>query len=84
MLVYKYMRFIFRNRQKEIDETVSCIKHLISRGELKDGDYKFLSYLLSRSSLDHRDINITALTLLADGLNAVNNYLISFYLWLPP
>ena len=68
-----YTSFIFNsNGQKLVDQTVTKIKSLVDRGELKEGQYKFLTYLMGKEELDYKDTSILTLSLFADGLSTVS------------
>ena len=55
-----------------MDETVENIKDLERKEELKEGQYFFLSYLLSNPNITYDDVTITAQNRLADGLTSVS------------
>lgn len=61
--------YFFGNGQKLVDETIEKINHLEKCGQLKDGDFNFLSYLISRPELTYKDVSIITLSLFGDGLN---------------
>lgn len=61
--------YFFGNGQKLVDETVAKISELKDKDQLKDGDYNFLTYLLSRENLSYKDVSIITLSLFGDGLN---------------
>jgi hypothetical protein len=63
--------FCFSKAKEIIDTTVKKIRELMDKGELKDGQYGFLTYLLSRKDLDYRDVVIISLSLFGDGLSTV-------------
>ncbi|XP_014662612.1 PREDICTED: probable cytochrome P450 CYP44 [Priapulus caudatus] len=54
---------------KLIDETVAKVKERIEKKDLQADEYGFITYLLSRSELDDKDVAIIALSLFADGLS---------------
>ncbi|XP_041347656.1 probable cytochrome P450 CYP44 [Gigantopelta aegis] len=60
--------YFFGRGQRLISECVSEIKTLSDKGQLEDGQYKFMSYLMSRPELDLKDVSIICLSLFADGL----------------
>lgn len=62
----------FRNGQQLVDETIDKIKDLEKSGKLQDGDYNFLTYLISRPELSYKDVSIITLSLFGDGLNTVS------------
>ncbi|OWF54646.1 probable cytochrome P450 CYP44 [Mizuhopecten yessoensis] len=62
--------YFYSDGRNLINTTVSHIKNLVDNGELVEGKFVFLSYLLSSSNLNNKDLIITALTVFADGLNA--------------
>ena len=61
----------FGNGQKLVDETVSNIKRLIEKGELAEGQYGFLTYLINQG-LSYKDLSIISLSLFADGLSTTS------------
>ncbi|XP_064638363.1 probable cytochrome P450 CYP44 [Lineus longissimus] len=59
----------FHGKAKElVDATTTKIQDLMKKGELKDGQYGFMTYLLSRKDLEYKDAVIIALSLIGDGL----------------
>ena len=68
--------FLCHNRvtKKLVDETISKIKNLSNEDKLKQGQFRFIHYLLSRPELSYQEINTLSLSLLTDGLSAVSNY----------
>ena len=58
--------------EKLVDETVIKIKDLEQRGELKENQYTFLAYLLSKPDVTYEDVQITALNRMSDGLTTVS------------
>lgn len=72
--------YFYRNGQDLVNSTLSHIKTLTEDGELKEGQYQFVSHLLSNTDLNFKDLSITVLTLFADGLNAtVPTFLFALY-----
>ncbi|XP_033732089.1 probable cytochrome P450 CYP44 [Pecten maximus] len=69
-LHYAAEDYFYSDGRNLINSTVSRIKELVDENELQEGKFMFLSYLLSNTNLNNKDINITALTVFADGLNA--------------
>ncbi|XP_069121991.1 probable cytochrome P450 CYP44 [Argopecten irradians] len=69
-LHYAAEDYFYSDGRELMNTAVSQIKDLVDKDELRDGKFMFLSYLLSNTNLNNKDISITALTLLADGLNA--------------
>ncbi|OWF53030.1 cytochrome P450 CYP44 [Mizuhopecten yessoensis] len=67
---YKAEDYFYGNGQHLLDTTVSNIKNLTDQGKLKEGQFMFISHLLSKTNLDFKDLSMTVLTLFADGLNA--------------
>ncbi|VDH98564.1 cytochrome P450, family 49, subfamily A [Mytilus galloprovincialis] len=61
--------YFFGNGQQLVDETIDKIKDLEKSGKLQDGDYNFLTYLISRPELSYKDVSIITLSLFGDGLN---------------
>lgn len=61
--------YFFRNGQKLVDQSIKKIQDLEKCGKLQDGDYNFLSYLISRPELSYKDVSIITLSLFGDGLN---------------
>lgn len=70
----------FRNGQQLVDETIDKIKDLEKSGKLQDGDYNFLTYLISRPELSYKDVSIITLSLFGDGLNTVSWFFIHLFL----
>jgi len=64
--------FFFNNGQKLVDETISKIKELVEKKQLKDGQYGFLTYLLGRKELSYKDLSIITLSLFGDGLSTTS------------
>ncbi|XP_060064243.1 probable cytochrome P450 CYP44 [Ylistrum balloti] len=62
--------YFYSDGRNLINTTVAHIKSLVDKKELEEGKFTFLSYLLSNTNLNNKDISITALTVFADGLNA--------------
>ena len=67
-LCYNY----YRVTKKLVDETISKIKNLSNEDKLKQGQFRFIHYLLSRPELSYQEINTLSLSLLTDGLSAVS------------
>ena len=67
---------IYSNGQQILDETVRRINELQTAGELKDGDYAFLTYLLGKKELSYKDLSITTLELFVDGMSSVKYFII--------
>ncbi len=61
----------FGNGQKMVDDTVSHIKSLIDKGELIEGQFGFLTYLINQG-LSYKDLSIISLSLFADGLSTTS------------
>nr|XP_022296326.1 probable cytochrome P450 CYP44 [Crassostrea virginica] len=61
--------YFFRNGQKLVDETIARIDRLQKEGNLREGQYNFLLYLLSKKELSIKDVSIITLSLFGDGLN---------------
>ncbi|CAH1791274.1 unnamed protein product [Owenia fusiformis] len=61
--------FFYKFGQTLVDETVAKIKELSECGELQEGKYDFMAYLLGRKELTYKDISIVTLSLFADGLS---------------
>lgn len=61
----------FRHGQILVGETVAKISDLQKEGKLKDGQFNFLLYLLSKKELSFKDVSIITLSLYGDGLNSV-------------
>ncbi len=62
----------FRNGQTLVDETIKKIKESMDKGELQEGKYGFLTYLLGKKELSYKDLSIITLSLFGDGLSTVN------------
>ncbi|XP_064613084.1 probable cytochrome P450 CYP44 [Liolophura sinensis] len=67
--IYAAEDYILSIVQKHVDQTVEKIKVLQDKGELLDGQYSFLTYLLSREQLTYTDIVILTLSLPFDGVS---------------
>nr|XP_022297733.1 probable cytochrome P450 CYP44 [Crassostrea virginica] len=61
--------YFFQNGQKLVDETIARIDRLQKEGNLREGQYNFLLYLLSKKELSIKDVSIITLSLFGDGLN---------------
>ena len=57
-----------------MDETIARIDRLQKEGNLREGQYNFLLYLLSKKELSIKDVSIITLSLFGDGLNTVRNH----------
>jgi len=55
-----------------VEETIGTISKLAGRNELTEGQYNFISYLLSRKELSRKDVVVITLSLFADGLSTVS------------
>ena len=64
--------FSRRSGQKLVDETVTKINELVEAGELAEGQYGFLTYLLGKPDLTYNDVSIITLSLFGDGLSTVS------------
>nr|XP_034307414.1 probable cytochrome P450 CYP44 [Crassostrea gigas] len=62
--------YFFGHGQILVDETVAKISDLQKEGKLKDGQFNFLLYLLSKKELSFKDVSIITLSLYGDGLNS--------------
>lgn len=64
--------FFYSKGKELIDATTKAIQDLIDKGELKDGQYGFMTYLLTREDFDYKDAVIIALSLFGDGLSTTS------------
>ena len=71
-LIIPFFHMMNRVCEKLVDETVIKIKDLEQRGELKENQYTFLAYLLSKPDVTYEDVQITALNRMSDGLTTVS------------
>lgn len=62
----------FRHGQELVDQTCNKIKNRVEEGGLKEGEYTFLRYLMSRKDISYKELSIVALSLFADGLSTVS------------
>lgn len=60
-----------RNASKIVEESIQHISSLEAVGQLEEGQYSFLMYLLSREELSLKDVFIITLSLFGDGLSTV-------------
>ncbi|CAG7828568.1 unnamed protein product [Allacma fusca] len=68
--------FFYQKATSYVDETVDEINKLVEAGQLKEDQYSFLAYLLSRKDLSRKDVNIITLSLFADGLSTTSPSLV--------
>ncbi|ODN05629.1 putative cytochrome P450 CYP44, partial [Orchesella cincta] len=61
--------FFYSNASKVVDESVQHISQLEKSGKLKEGQYSFITYLLSREELSLKDVFIITQSLFGDGLS---------------
>ena len=51
------------------DEAILCLKTAVEENKLKEDQFYFLSYLLSRPALSLKDVTVICLSLFTDGLS---------------
>ena len=66
------MAFIGRGLQRHLNVALAELKGKTDRKELKDDDFLFLRYLLSREELTMKDVTTLTLSLFFDGLPTVS------------
>ncbi|XP_047488020.1 probable cytochrome P450 CYP44 [Penaeus chinensis] len=59
-----------------ITDALNHIKGLSAENKLKEGDFNFLTYLMSRKELSHKDILTITLSLFSDGLSTTSPVLL--------
>jgi len=52
-----------------VDEALLRFRTVVESGTMKDDEFYFLSYLLSRTALDLKDVTVICLSLFSDGLS---------------
>lgn len=57
--------------QKLVDEMCDKIRDLADKGQLQEGQFIFLRYLMGRIELSYKDLSIITLSLFSDGLSTV-------------
>ena len=57
--------------QKLFEETCALVREREGSGALKDGEFTFVRYMLSRADLSDKERAIVTLSLFADGLSTV-------------
>ena len=68
------INYLFCSKGQEIvDKTILTIKKLVEAGELQEGQYGFLTYLMSKPELSYKDLSIITLSLFGDGLGTVRS-----------
>ncbi|CAH1797914.1 unnamed protein product [Owenia fusiformis] len=68
--------FFYRFGLTLVDETVVKMNELAESGDLKNGQYEFLSYLLGRRELSYKDVSILTLSMFNDGLSTTSPSLV--------
>ncbi|KAL8611299.1 hypothetical protein ACOMHN_013730 [Nucella lapillus] len=63
--------FIYGKTLKHLDEALGQLRERMGQGDLQDGEFRFLSYLLSRDELSKNDVAILAHALFTDPLSTV-------------
>ncbi len=53
---------------------MTLIQTLMEEGKLREGQYNFRTYLMSRQELDEKDVLTITLSLFSDGLATVRPY----------
>ncbi|KAL3853185.1 hypothetical protein ACJMK2_016750 [Sinanodonta woodiana] len=61
--------FFYRTGQSYVERTISKIKDLVNKGQYQEGQYNFLTYLMSKKELSYKDVTIITLSLFGDGLS---------------
>ena len=62
----------FSETQILVDKTVKKINELVEAGELKEGQFGVLTYMMSKPELSYIDLTILTLSLFGDGLSTVS------------
>ena len=73
--------FYLSNAQKLVDATVEMISELDKSGQLKEGQYGFLTYLLGKKEMSYKDLSIITMSLFADGLSTVSKCICINCIW---
>ncbi|XP_052267065.1 probable cytochrome P450 CYP44 isoform X2 [Dreissena polymorpha] len=68
---------VLQTSLKYLNEALAKISALTDANALKEGQYNFLSYLISKPELDMKDITIITLSLFGDGLSTTSPTLAS-------
>ncbi|XP_045117691.1 probable cytochrome P450 CYP44 isoform X2 [Portunus trituberculatus] len=61
--------YFYGSTFKFINDVVEELKALVAQNKLQEGQYNFLTYLLSRKELSHKDVLAITFSLFTDGLS---------------
>lgn len=64
---------LFREFKRHFDTTFETLKKKITSGQLKEGEFRFLCYMLGRPELEEKDIVTLTLSRFIDGLSTVRS-----------
>ncbi|XP_025108023.1 probable cytochrome P450 CYP44 isoform X2 [Pomacea canaliculata] len=67
---------IFREFKRHFDTTFETLKKKITSGQLKEGEFRFLCYMLGRPELGEKDIVTLTLSRFIDGLSTTTQALL--------
>ncbi|CAG0913556.1 unnamed protein product [Notodromas monacha] len=67
--IVRHEDFFYAEAMRLVRETISKIRDAVDKESLEEGQYSFMTYLLSRGELQEKDVFILTLSLFADGLS---------------